>query len=140
MHGELEPKNHSSFAISKFHGHSLLYLVQPFATLFFITIITPGFLVSREVTLTNTSEIPMTYQLRVSQPSTGHGLPAGSPTTAAIISDPEENSTEASDFQIIPSSGTLPPNFHQTIQVYTFYHNKQLKLLSFLNSVKSIKI
>ena len=62
----------------------------------------------------------MTYQLRVSQPSTGHGLPAaGSPPTAAtaIISNPDENSTEASDFQIIPSSGTLPPNFHQTIQV-----------------------
>ena len=66
---------------------------------------------SREVTLTNTSEIPMTYQLRVSQPSTG--LQSGFSATT----DTEETS-EASDFQIIPSSGTLPPNFHQTIQVH----------------------
>jgi hypothetical protein len=75
--------------------------------------------VSREVTLTNTSEIPMTYQLRVSRPSsTGRGQPAGSPTTGAVIIGNSENSTtEASDFQIIPNSGTLPPNFHQTIQV-----------------------
>lgn len=63
-----------------------------------------GFLVCREVTLTNTSEIPMTYQLRVSQPSSDQG---------PVIEDP----TEASEFQIVPSSGTLPPNFHQVIQV-----------------------
>lgn len=67
---------------------------------------------SRDVTLTNTSEIPMTYQLRVSQPSTG--LATGSP----VAEDQEEEGiSEANDFQIVPSSGTLPPNFHQAIQV-----------------------
>lgn len=67
------------------------------------------------MTLTNTSEIPMTYHLRVSQPSAG--LPARPPPSSpADVTENEENS-EAADFQIIPNSGTLPPNFHQTIQV-----------------------
>ena len=57
---------------------------------------TPGFQTTKEVVLTNTSEIPMTFTLHVP----GSGDP----------SDPVE-------FEILPESGTLPPNFHQVIQV-----------------------
>ena len=54
-----------------------------------------GFLSSHEVTLTNTSEVLMTYHLRV----------------------PEDSSSKGKEFDIHPHSGTLPPNFHQTIRV-----------------------
>ena len=64
-----------------------------------------GFLVSRELTLTNTSEIPMTYRLRVSQPSSS-------------LKTVDDGPSEAGEFQIIPESGTLPPNFHEVIQVH----------------------
>ena len=64
-----------------------------------------GFLVCQEVTLTNTSEIPMTYHLRISQPSRNQGALA-------------DDAPELNEFQIVPDSGTLPPNFHQVIQVH----------------------
>lgn len=57
-----------------------------------------GFLSRREVLLTNTSEIPMTYRLRVS----------GS----------EAEEIEGGEFEVKPKSGVLPPNYNQTIQVY----------------------
>lgn len=58
----------------------------------------PGFLVSREVTLSNTSEIPMTFRLRV-------------PSDSASVTKNEE-------FEIKPHSGSLPPNYHKKIQVH----------------------
>jgi len=64
-----------------------------------------GFLSSREVTLSNTSEIPMTYHLRVC------GDP---PTNDPPTRDPP---TREKEFDIRPHSGTLPPNLHRTIKV-----------------------
>ena len=54
--------------------------------------------------LTNTSEIPMTYRLRV-------------PSNEA---DDEVEQEESVEFEVDPKSGVLPPNFQQCIKVYTY--------------------
>lgn len=59
-----------------------------------------GFVASKEITLSNTSEIPMTFDLRV---------PDGSATDTSSNNDKE--------FTIVPQHGTLPPNFQQVIKV-----------------------
>lgn len=54
-----------------------------------------------EVTLSNTSEIPMTYHFRVDEGN-----------------QPSEADTAANkEFTIVPQHGTLPPNFQQVIKV-----------------------
>lgn len=58
-----------------------------------------GFLSGQEVTLTNTSEIPMTYRLRVSS------------------NEAEDGVGDGGEFEVTPKSGVLPPNYHQNIQV-----------------------
>lgn len=68
-----------------------------------LTILLPGFLASREVVLTNTSEIPMTYRLRVCGDEDGK--------------EEEEEEGEGREFEVKPSSGVLPPNYHENIQV-----------------------
>lgn len=61
-----------------------------------------GFPVSREVTLTNTSEVPMTFHLRI--PSIqGEGK--------------EEDSRGRSEFRIQPNIGSLPPDMQQVVKV-----------------------
>ena len=57
------------------------------------------FLSTYEVVLTNTSEIPMTYQLKVPR------------------SKEKEECEGEREFNIKPKSGVLPPNCNQAIQV-----------------------
>lgn len=68
------------------------------------TTLLPGFLASREVVLTNTSEIPMTYRLRVSGTEGEEG-------------EEEGEEEEGREFEVKPRSGVLPPNYHENIQV-----------------------
>jgi len=74
----------------------------------YLPICLPGFLSSREVTLSNTSEIPMTYHLRVCGDPPTNDLPTRDPPT------------REKEFDIRPHSGTLPPNLHRTIKVCSF--------------------
>ena len=55
----------------------------------------------QEVSLSNTSEVPMTYQLRVP----GDGMAFG------------KDGHRVREFIIKPSSGVLPPNYMQPIKV-----------------------
>lgn len=61
-----------------------------------------------EVTLSNTSEIPMTFHFRVAEGNQSSNDEGHTP-----------NPTEGSDkeFTIVPQHGTLPPNFQQVIKV-----------------------
>ena len=59
-----------------------------------------------EVTLCNTSEIPMTYQLRV--PSDG---------SKESVQDDKPPVSSVREFTIRPRSGTIPPDLSQDIQV-----------------------
>ena len=70
-----------------------------------------------EVTLCNTSEIPMTYQLRV--PSDGGKESSQEGNKKADTGPPVSFIRE---FTIRPSSGTIPPDLSQDIQVHTYYH------------------
>ena len=63
-----------------------------------------GFLSSREVVLTNTSDIPMTYHLRVSS-SEAEGQGEG------------EKVDEGTEFDVEPKHGVLPANYRQSIRV-----------------------
>ena len=57
---------------------------------------------SREVTLTNTSEVPMTFHLRIpSAQAEGEG----------------ENVRGRTEFKIQPSVGSLPPDMQQVVKV-----------------------
>lgn len=69
------------------------------------TTLLPGFLASHEVVLTNTSEIPMTYRLRVSG------------TEGEEDGREEEEEGEGREFEVKPRGGVLPPNYHENIQV-----------------------
>lgn len=68
-----------------------------------------GFLTHVDVTLSNTSEIPMTYHLRVPGPSD-----QTTPTNGGRNGLGGENIKE---FEIQPSKGNLPPNYNQAIKV-----------------------
>ena len=60
-----------------------------------------------EVTLSNTSEIPMTFHFRVAD---GNNQSSESHTPS-----PAEGSDK--EFTIVPQDGTLPPSFQQVIKV-----------------------
>lgn len=61
-----------------------------------------GFQVSREVMLTNTSEVPMTFHLRVPL-AQGDGK--------------EEDGDGRTEFKIQPNKGSLPPDMQQLVKV-----------------------
>ena len=67
-----------------------------------------GFLVTREITLSNTSEIPMTFHLKVPN----NYVPPATPSTPSTPSGSRNK-----EFEIVPQTGTLPPNFHEVIHV-----------------------
>lgn len=69
---------------------------------------TTGFLSSREIVLTNTSDIPMTYHLRVSSDE------AEAPTEG-------EQVEEGTEFDMEPKRGVLPANYHQSIRVHYMF-------------------
>ena len=66
---------------------------------------TTGFLSSREIVLTNTSDIPMTYHLRVS-------------SDEAEVPTEGEQVEEGTEFDVEPKRGVLPANYHQSIRVH----------------------
>ena len=71
-----------------------------------------------EVTLCNTSEVPMTYRLRV--PSDGTKEPQQDNNTNNKGSDTAASAAVAilvKEFAIRPRSGTIPPDLSQDIQV-----------------------
>lgn len=76
-----------------------------------------GFVNTAEVTLCNTSEIPMTYQLRV--PSDGGKEPSQEGKKKTDTGPPVSFVRE---FTIRPSSGTIPPDLSQDIQVHIYYY------------------
>ncbi len=71
----------------------------------YLKLIFLGFTVSREVILSNTSEIPMTFHLRVPDSCSFSG-------NESFSSFPNCN-----EFTIVPQTGTIPPNYQQVIQV-----------------------
>jgi len=75
-----------------------------------------GFVNTVEVTLGNTSEVPMTYRLRVPSDGTKEALQdsKGSDTTSTAIT-----TILVKEFSIRPRSGTIPPGLLQSIQVLT---------------------
>ena len=77
-----------------------------------------GFVNTAEVTLYNTSEIPMTYQLRV--PSDGGGKEPSQEGNKKTDTGPPVSFIQ--EFTIRPPSGTIPPNLSQDIQVHIYYY------------------
>ena len=69
-----------------------------------------GFVNTAEVALCNTSEIPMTYHLRVPSDGSKESLQDANNNTKQPVSSIRE-------FTIRPRSGTIPPNLSQDIQV-----------------------
>lgn len=78
-----------------------------------------GFTYTRACKLTNTSEIPMTYRLRV--PTDGTGLPAAQIAEAFLLGETLHlNSNRPVEFQIDDSFNVLGPNSQAEINVFNF--------------------
>ena len=75
-----------------------------------------GFVNTAEVTLCNTSEIPMSYHLRVPSDGTKESLQDGNMSTDTVPPHPAVSSLR--EFIIRPQSGTIPPDLSQDIQVH----------------------
>lgn len=77
-------------------------------------LIISGFVNTAEVTLCNTSEIPMTYHLRVPSDSGKESLQDDNKET-----DTAPPVSSIREFTIRPHTGSIPPDLSQDIQVYT---------------------
>lgn len=75
-----------------------------------------GFVNTAEVTLCNTSEIPMTYKLRVPSDGTKKSVQDGN---NEMDTAPPVSVSSQQEFMIRPRSGTIPPDLSQDIQVHT---------------------
>lgn len=95
-------------------------------TMIFTLVVYSGFVNTAEITLCNTSEVPMAYRLRV--PSDGtKGAPQDSNNTNNKGSDTATAVPVAvlvKEFAIRPRSGTIPPDLSQDIQVLSLTCNR----------------
>ena len=96
--------NFGTISYGEYDNYTLSFLHTKFTQDYlFLSVGCSGFLSTREVTLTNTSEIPMTYRLRVSGNQREE--------------EEEGEGEEEREFEVKPKSGVLPPNYHQNIKV-----------------------
>ena len=76
-----------------------------------LSLLTVGFTATKELTLSNTSEIPMTFHFKV--PVNAKEEEEGDITSTLPVN---------SEFTVVPQTATLPPNFQQLIKVSIFLY------------------